>query len=89
MQEGGNQIVKNSGKERQSLWPFCKDHLSYSRFGDGHLEVGLEMTESRSSMTMGEESVAGGQEEGKLWSVETGPFISNDFVVFIEIFSFK
>ena len=82
-------MLKTLGKERQSLWPFCKDHLSYSRFGEGHLEVGLEMTESRSSMTMGEESVAGGQEEGKLWSVETGPFISNDFVVFIEIFSFK
>ena len=89
MREGGNQIVKNSGKERQSLWPFCKDHLSYWGFGDGHLKVGLEMTESCSSMTMGEESVAGGQEEGRLWSVETGPFISNAFVVFIKIFSLK
>ena len=53
MQEGGNQIVKILGKEREreSLWQFCEDHLSYWGFGDGHLEVGLEMTESCSSKT--------------------------------------
>ena len=82
MQEGGNQSFKISGKERESLWKFCKDHLSYWGFGDGDLEVGLEMTERCSSMTpslsmlkspkpkdvhqgVGEESVAGGQEEGR------------------------